>query len=554
MQTLSNMLRELLKGIPLFLTTFYFEFKPLLAEVFVRTSAPLAALSLMSWLIIIYREQRREIANQLIRNKWGILLALGLGSIIFMSIRIGYRVLSDETNLLGVSRDIATRFQSYNFMQGIYFPNDIYMIIENEIPTRPVMFPLMAAALHVFFGVSANNFFVLNFVLFAALLFTFFCILESKGPWIQTVGTILLAMNASLAWHVASAGFDLCSLLFAFWTFIFLWKYLQDPNYTNFKLLAYTSLIFIQIRYESVMYLPIIFTTMLCVNWSTTWQWLRQSKWLLTFPLLLMPIILQRFLTWGRFENAPELPPFTYKNIPSHGAVFLDFFFANTESVYPLITNTLGLVGIVILFQIYRDRKSRLFIYTCIVASLALLGLMLCHHLGRASIYTQYRLFMPLTVVLLVAFCFSLAKDKIILWTLSPLLLLQVFLGYRFLSEHKDFEDLPREMKLIEEFIARDPHNSTALFIYHRPGQITSSGHSAVISKYFAYHNDLFKVWRNFGSIGKIYEITQEWHFGDIEPPTYPGWRRIPVEASPQSAFSHLQIDELIPEIPGLQE
>jgi hypothetical protein len=533
--------------------TYYFHVKPLLAEIFVRSAAPLAAISLVLWMIIIYREQRHEIANHLIRNKWGILLSFALAATVFMLIRIGYRVLSDETNLLGVSRDIATRFQSYNFMQGVYFPNKMYMIIENEIPTRPVMFALMAAILHLFFGVSANNFFILNFVLFVALLFTFFCILENKGLWVQVAGTILLAMNASLAWHVASAGFDLCSLLFALWTFIFLWKYLQDPTYAQFKLLAFTALMFIQIRYESVMYLPIILTAMLSLHWFRTWTLIRQSKWLLMFPLLLVPIILQRILTWGRFENAPELPPFTYMNIPRHGAIFLDFFFTYKDSIYPLITNALGIIGVFALFRIYRGRKSRLFIYTCVVAALALLMLMLCHHMGRASLYTQYRLFMPLTVALLAAFCFSLSADRRILWALSPLLLLQVFMGYRFLNEHRDFEDLPREMKIIEEFIARDP-NSNSVFIYHRPGQITSSGQSAVISKYFSHHCDLFKVWRNFGSIGKIYEINQTWHFGDIELPTYPGWRRIPVEIYPQSAFSHLQIDELIPEIPGLQE
>ncbi|UYL10094.1 hypothetical protein B9G69_005820 [Bdellovibrio sp. SKB1291214] len=524
-----------------------------MAEIFVRSAAPLAAVSLVLWLITIYREQRNEIVEHFNRNIWGLLLSVALASVIFLILRVGYRVLSDETNLLGVSRDIATHFQSYNFMQGIYFPDDHYMVIENEIPTRPVMFPLMAALLHLFFGISANNFFILNFFLFVALLFTFYCLLKNKGPWVQVAGTILLAMNASLAWHVASAGFDLCSLLFAFWTFLFLWKYLSEPCSKNFKLLAFTSLMFIQIRYESVMYMPIIMTAMICLHGRETWQRVRQSPWLLLFPLLLTPLVLQRFLTWGRFENAPELPPFTYKNIPNHGAIFLEFFFNHKDSIYPLITNALGLAGAILLFRIYRDRKTRLFIHTCTVASLALLILMLCHHMGRANVYTQYRLFMPLTVVLLAAFCFSLSENKKVLWALSPLLVMQVFMGYRFLNEHRDFEDLPREMKIIEEFLARDPQNNS-LFIYHRPGQITSSGHSSVISKYFSYHNDLFRVWRNFGSIGKIYEINQTWHFGDVELPIYPGWRRIPIETYPQSPFSHLQIDELIPEVKGLQD
>jgi hypothetical protein len=170
-----------------------------------------------------------------IKEYWiGITVALFLVGLIFLSVKPGFRVLSDETNLVAISKSMAFNKTVYNTTMG-KSNHDIYWPINNEIPKRPLMFPFGVHTLHVFLGYSYYNAFIFNGIVLWLLLIALFVVAKKFKDNLYGIGIIFIVISQPIITiNATSAGFDLFSTFFL-WIVLLLFFYLfTKPN--KFKL------------------------------------------------------------------------------------------------------------------------------------------------------------------------------------------------------------------------------------------------------------------------------------------------------------------------------
>ncbi|HEX7672567.1 MAG TPA: hypothetical protein VF412_00280 [Bdellovibrio sp.] len=523
-------------------------FKLRMYDYFIKYAAIFTAATFALWLYYVVAVYRKILINKFKKHWTGLIASFALAGIIFSFVPVGFKVLSDETNLLSVSRMIATRFYSVNNVQGIYLANGGYEHIQNEIPTRPLMFPFLTACLHWLFGVATKNIFTLNFLLFAALLFTAYCLLEKKNLFVRLLIITLLAFNGSVAIHAASAGFDLCSLVFGIWTFMALWIYMQNPNQETLTGLALTCITFAQIRYESMMIFIFVAVALYADRKKELLKDIK-GNWILIFsPLLLLPAIVQRCLTWNQFENDPKDAPFSLGHILKHAPEFAQYMFLEYKSVYSVFLDVLGLVGIYFVARaMTKNRKDKIFFMTSFLYGLFIALLLLAHHFGRAGFSTQYRLFMPLSVLLILAAAFAFSEGKKKIAILTVVCLVQFYFSLQYLRKDPIQLMMGKEMNLITEYLDRTKFDRP-LFIFRRPGQIISVGYSAIMPSY--YHKELKRIegYLKDHTVNSIYEFalaSPTVHLNETDGLTA-GWTRILVDSMPMTPALSVDVYALI--------
>ena len=116
-------------------------FKLRMYDYFIKYAAIFTAATFALWLYYVVAVYRKILINKFKKHWTGLIASFALAGIIFSFVPVGFKVLSDETNLLSVSRMIATRFYSVNNVQGIYLANGGYEHIQNEIPIFFECFP-----------------------------------------------------------------------------------------------------------------------------------------------------------------------------------------------------------------------------------------------------------------------------------------------------------------------------------------------------------------------------------------------------------------------------
>ena len=93
----------------------------------------------------------------------GISISLLTTIIIAISVDQGYKVLSDEANILSVSKSFYNNQTSY--IESIIIRDEKSSNIHQHLfPIRPFMFPYLVSLLHTIFGYSDQNAIYLNLI------------------------------------------------------------------------------------------------------------------------------------------------------------------------------------------------------------------------------------------------------------------------------------------------------------------------------------------------------------------------------------------------------
>ena len=403
-----------------------------------------------------------------------------LGSLVaFLTVDVAFKVLGDETNLLSVANMLALFGKASNTQMWVYHYHS-YHVMDVSVPSRPILFPLLTALVHSLSGFRETNAFVVNFICLFSLLFLS---LEWGKKKFSQFGTyavwLALMMNSVLLLTATSAGFDLCSLLFGFMAYLLLKEVEEKKTEAHIRALFLTLVCFASIRYESILTLPLA---------AAYLYWLDRKRPIpvdlySTVGLLIVPLFVQRYLTWGSFENPPGVAPFSLLHLWHHLPDFFYSFFLDAKGPYPILLHWLGLGGI---YCLGLERKK----YQMLALGYGgfLLGLLLSHHFGLTGHPTQVRLFLPLSfgLSLLGIHFLSCVKSYLDMRTL-----LGVFAVLFMHHHHYSMEDpllsqltMTREVRHIRKFI-QDEGQSEDLWIYDRPGQLAALGQSAVSWEYF---------------------------------------------------------------------
>ncbi|MGE3262144.1 MAG: hypothetical protein AB7K68_10220 [Bacteriovoracia bacterium] len=451
---------------------------------FLDFSGPIALLGLLLWL----RSLKDIIEWPNFRGEWPLAaLALLSSAIIFLSVSVDFKVLSDETNLLSVA-NMLTLFGKASNTELVTHYYHLPHALNFAMPTRPVLFPVLISLVQHAVGVHHWAPFVVNF----ALTFVLFWLTlhwarrmlsASLSPVL--VSTLALLMSPVLAIVATSAGYDLCSLVFAFALFLLLGRYNEKRDARTLQAIFYGMVCFASVRYESIAAFPLLVLGLVLFE---RLAWIKKvSAPVLGFvALLLLPLVLQRYLTWGNFENPPGVPAFSLSHLWHHLPVFLRTFFLDPSGPYPILLHWLGMGGLLLSLRTLREYGWLPLCY-----GLFLVCLLLAHHFGFADHPTQARLFLPLSFAL--GLCGLYCLSRLEKWS-DPRAILAIFL-LLFVHHHQYAVSDPlstqltmtREMRHIRVFLAKDDHRDD-LIVYDRPGQLSALGFSAVSWTYFNEH------------------------------------------------------------------
>ncbi|HWA76265.1 MAG TPA: glycosyltransferase family 39 protein [Polyangiaceae bacterium] len=183
-------------------------------------------------------------------NRIGLLVTVAVSAIVLGSVAPSFRVLADESNLVGVSKNLFFRHTANFAVSGKwYFEN--YWDVSLASDRRPALYPFLVSLLHLVRGYHAENAFHLNAILF--VLFVFTCYRLGKrlnGEVFGVAAAILSATNPNTLVAARSAGFDFLStfvLLLVVYSFV---EYTRDKAPWRLAVLALNLCLLSHVRYE----------------------------------------------------------------------------------------------------------------------------------------------------------------------------------------------------------------------------------------------------------------------------------------------------------------
>jgi hypothetical protein len=449
-----------------------------LTTAFLNFAGPVTFLAFILWAYSIFSLSKIHWAKN--QREWGIsgLWALAAASVAFLSTAVDFKVLSDETNLLSVANMLTLFGKASNTEMWLYYYHTFHAL-DVSVPSRPILFPVLTALVQSVVGLKSWSPFVVNFFCLVGL---FFLTLEWGRRRLSHLArptvSLALLMSPVLLIVATSAGFDLCSLFFGFLSFLLLGRFLEKKEEAVEQALYFSLVCFASVRYESIVALPLV----------AGWVWWqdrgRPPPWKLFALLvpLLWPLFVQRYLTWGSFENPADKAPFSLLHLREHAPIFLRSFFIDGRGPYPILLHWLGAFGL-----LWFLRRAKISSLLPLGYGFFLSVLLLAHHFGFADHPTQVRLFLPLSFGLSALGLFFLAEMKP-----DPRAILGVFAILFFHHHQYSVHDplmtqltMTREVRHLRDFLAEETKGRGDLFVYDRPGQLVALGHSAVSWKYW---------------------------------------------------------------------
>lgn len=448
-----------------------------LVPAFLDFAGPVTLALVLLWAFSIWRLAAPRWQER--KKEWGItgLFALAGTGVAFLSTTVDFKVLSDETNLLSVANMLAIFGKASNTEMWTYYYHTFHAIIIS-VPSRPILFPVLTAVAHALVGMRDWNPFLVNFLCLAGLFFLFLGWARKVLPvYARWIAAFSLLMNPVLLIVATSAGFDLCSLFFALLSCVLLQKYLADKSERALDALVYTVICFASVRYESILALPLLFAGLWWANGRKLLAW----RYYGIAGFFVLPLLAQRILTWGSFENPPGVAPFSLGHFADHFMPFAKAFFLDLNGPYPVLLHWLGLGGL-----FYLCRRPRIATLLPLAYGAFLFVLLLSHHFGYAGHPTQVRLFLPLTLGLSALAIYFVAELKA---ASAPLLgvFVVLFAHHHQFTMHDPLSTqltMTREVRLLRDFLRADGKRDD-LYIYDRPGQLMAFGESAISWDHF---------------------------------------------------------------------
>ena len=240
-------------------------------------------------------------------NKAGILIALVLTVITALAVHPALRVLSDETNLLGTSKNFFfSKTATFTTTGKWYYDNfwDAGVVIDR----RPPLFPFLVSLVHILRGYSYTNPFVLNLLILPLFVLVSYRLAKSLGgEMFGVAAAILVSAHPITLISLRSGGFDFFAAFFSLLIVKNLLDHCRAPSADRLAVLWMNLCLFVETRYESGLFLPPVVLFLLVFRLAKL-DYLRPYRFLYAFsPAFLLPRIWQSILR----GNVPEQDPGT---------------------------------------------------------------------------------------------------------------------------------------------------------------------------------------------------------------------------------------------------
>lgn len=359
----------------------------------------------------LFRSEKADLRSFAKTHAAGMALALVFCALAFLSVKPTFRVLADETNLVGVSRAMTFEKKVDNVTEGKYYYQN-YQPIARAMEKRPLLFPFFVHLVHSAIGYRVENVFVLNFCVLALLLAMLYALMRNTLGAAGAVGALILVLSQPIVTACsASGGFELFQVFFIALSFVSLAYFLKDSSSpARFQWLWMNLLMLSHTRYESFVFLLI--TLYLLFGFRYVRAELAAKSWfcLAITPLLLLPIVWQRVLMINHFQQPEGSAIFSLDYFLRYNGLFLkNLFNFGFRLPYANAINLAGIAAIalfvwrVLTGRFAADRRTAHLVFFAAVNLVVSWVIFTSHFLGSMEVPSSARFFLPFCVVLSLA-------------------------------------------------------------------------------------------------------------------------------------------------------
>jgi hypothetical protein len=210
--------------------------------------------SFLLWVFYLLKLYSPKLKNVFVNHYSGLCLSVVLVSLIFCIAPPKFKVLSDETNLIGISMAMYQSKKASLPLRG-FNPGFQKPEYTSKVDKRPILFSFLVSLVHSLLGYSAFNGFVVNFICGILALFLIYLFLYDFFP--RTYALISILLVASLPnfviW-VTSSGFETLNLFFIVLTLFLFNKVITTKSVQHAELFFLTLVLVSQCRYESIFF------------------------------------------------------------------------------------------------------------------------------------------------------------------------------------------------------------------------------------------------------------------------------------------------------------
>jgi 4-amino-4-deoxy-L-arabinose transferase-like glycosyltransferase len=204
-------------------------------------------------------------------NAAGLLTTAIVSTIVIRGVAPAFRVLADEANLVGVSKNLFfNKTANFAVTGKWYFDN--YWNINETTDRRPALYPFLVSLVHLVRGYRAENGFHANAIIFVLFVFTSYRLAKRLGGELFGVmAAVLVAASPNTMIAARSAGFDLLSVLLLLVVIRSFYDYVADPAPRALALLALSLCLLAHVRVEGLALVAVSGVVLLAVRvfrWS----------------------------------------------------------------------------------------------------------------------------------------------------------------------------------------------------------------------------------------------------------------------------------------------
>jgi hypothetical protein len=393
-------------------------------QLFVNTTYYLLMATVLCWAGTYLHQARdvsRERAVAWVKENWpGLVVAFAVSTVAALAVEPALRVLSDEANLVGTSKNLfASRSPTFTVSGKNYYGS--YWDIDVAIDRRPTLFPFLVSLLHSVAGYSFRNAFHFNLLALAALVFVAYTLTKALGGrTFAVVASIFVAAHPITLMSARSGGFDVLSALFALLVMKSLLDVLRDDSPGKLAILWMNLCLFAEVRYETALFLPPVVALLLLFK-RVTWQKLRPYAFVYALtPAYLLPRIWQSILRGNVPEQEPGTVAFSadnfFVNVREYFAPILSPF--EVHAVHSAALIGLGSFGTLLwlrwlhgrLRARHFDQTSRFAVAVGVWMSLQVV-ILFSYAWGRAQYPTAARLVLPIDLFFSIASAWVVSRS-----------------------------------------------------------------------------------------------------------------------------------------------
>jgi 4-amino-4-deoxy-L-arabinose transferase-like glycosyltransferase len=318
-------------------TTYYFLFATVLcwAGTYLYTARDLRRAAVLSWA----------------KENWpGLLIALLVTVLVGLSVDPALRMLSDEANLVGTSKNFfASKTATFTVSGKNYYGS--YWDVDVAIDRRPTLFPFLVSLVHTVCGYSYENVFTFNLLVLPAFLLVAYRLAKSLGgETFAIAASLLVAAHPVTLISIRSGGFDFFTAFFGLLVIKSLLDFIREQSADCLAIVWMNACLFAEIRYETALFIPPVVALLLLFRMIDRSKLRPYALLYALTPVFLLPRLWQSILRGNVPEQAAGTITFSVDNFLDNAHEYFKPLLSPSQS-YPFhsaIVIALGAVGCLI--------------------------------------------------------------------------------------------------------------------------------------------------------------------------------------------------------------